>query len=371
MTAPAIAVVMATYGAREWTERALDAVSAHTSVPHEVVVVDNASTDGTRDMIRERFPRVRLVANEENVGYGAANNQAARLTSAPVLALLNSDAIVPPGWAEPLLGALRRPGVGAVVPTLVHLDGRMQTAGAVLGADGSVLALGNGADAADPFYAFTRVCDFGAGACLLVHTTDFLAVGGFDPIYDPAYFEDADLCLKLEARGQRTVYVPDVRVEHLQFASSDPDRAAELFLRSRAPFLERWADHLAVRRLPSVLPEHPARTLAARDALTRARVLVVCGDAFPDPRMATELATLADPVRELRVTVIAAAGDAAAWSRCGAEAVVSEDPAAVLAARAGHYDVVVGADPRIARAHQPQALTVPTALAAAAAVADL
>lgn len=375
MSTPVLSVVMATYGAREWVERALEAVERHTDVPHEVVVVDNASTDGTPDMIRERFPSVRLIENAENAGYGGANNQAASLASAPVLALLNSDAIVPPGWAPPLLAALERPGVGAVVPTLVHLDGTLQTAGAVLGADGSVLALGNGADPDDPFYAFARTCDFGAGACMLLGREDFLAVGGFDPVYDPAYFEDADLCLSLAACGKRTLFVPQVRVAHQQFASSDPARAEELFLRSRTPFLERWGDTLAAGRLPTVLPEDPARTVAARDALVRGRVLVLCGSALPDRDGpdGTLLASLSDPGRELRVTLTAADGDARPWSAAGAEVVLAEDADALLAVRAGHYDVVVGdleGRGQALRTHQPQALAAGS-LVEAARLADM
>lgn len=360
MSAPQLAVVMATHGAREWSERALTAVMRHTDAPHEVIVVDNASPDDTPEMVREQFPDVRLVAFAENAGYGAANNHAATLAEAPVLVLLNSDALVPAGWVRPLLTALARPGVGVVVPALTHLDGRLQTAGAVLGADGSVLALGDGCAPTDPFYAFARTCDFGAGACMVVRRDDFLAVGGFDPVYDPAYFEDADLCLKLAARGSRTLYVPEVQVAHQQFASSDRARADELFVRSRGPFLERWAATLARDRVPSVLPEHPARTLAARDALTAARLLVLCGDVLPPPSSqdGVLLARLAEPGRDLRVTLAAAGGDVETWSRCGAEVCTGEEPDALLAARAGHYDVVAGAvESRAAalRAHQPQA----------------
>lgn len=364
MTPPVVSVLMATYGARDWTQRALTAVAEHTEVPHEVIVVDNASPDGTADMIREEFPAVRLVANDRNTGYGAANNQAASLAAAPVLALLNSDALVPASWAGPLLAALERPGVGVVVPALVHLDGRLQTAGAVLGADGSVLALGNGADPDDPVYAFERTCDFGAGACLVVRRDDFLGAGGFDPVYDPAYFEDADLCMTLAAQGRRTVFVPSVRVAHRQFASSEGARDADAqFLRSRAPFLERWAGTLARDRVPAVLPEHAATTLAARDAPAAARLLVLCGGAFPDPsgRDGAALAALSDPGRDLRVTLVADGGDAAAWSARGAEA-LAEDAGALLAARAGHYDVVagdVGPHAEALRAHQPQAFVTP------------
>jgi GT2 family glycosyltransferase len=336
-----VSIVIVTHGAWSWTERALAAAGAHTDVPHEIIVVDNASPDGTVNRVRERFPDVRLLANDTNAGFGAANNQAARIARGEVLALVNSDAVVPPGWVGPLLAALDRPGVGAVVPALVNEDGTMQIAGALVAPDGSVLALGNGDDVDDPAWRFPRATDFGAAACMLLRRDTFLQAGGFLDAYNPAYFEDVDLCLTLLERGLRTVYVPDVRVLHGGFASGGEAAAARLFERNRVVFVARWGDKLAATHPQSLWPPAPATTLTARDALATGRALVFC-DAIPSP--AGELGAAIREVQEelpwARITVAGRRGDPEPWWRMGMEVLLRDDPAQVTAERAGHYDLV-------------------------------
>lgn len=338
---PLVSIVVVTHGAWSWAERALTALGAHTEVPHEVIVVDNASPDGTRERVRERFPDARLIANETNAGFGAANNQAAEVAEGEFLALVNSDAIVPPGWFEPLLAALRRPEVGAVVPALLNEDGTLQVAGALLGADGSVVPHGNGADPDDPAFRFARATDFGPAACLLLRRRDFLEAGGFLDDYSPAYFEDVDLCMTLLERGLRTIYVPDVRVLHGGFASGGLAAAEELYERNRPVFAARWGEKLGTTHPASLWPPDPATELAARDALAPERVLVVC-DAIPAPA-----GELGDSIRGIlerqpwaRVTIAGREGDPEPWWRLGIEVLKRDDPALVEVERPGHYDVV-------------------------------
>jgi GT2 family glycosyltransferase len=341
VTEPVVSIVVVTHGAWSWVERALTAAGAHTDVPHEIIVVDNASADGTASRIRERFPGVRLLVNDTNAGFGAANNQAAEIARGDVLALLNSDAVVPAGWIEPLLAALGRPGVGAVVPALVNEDGTMQIAGALVAPDGSVLALGNGDALDDPAWRFPRATDFGAAACMLLRRDAFLQAGGFLDAYNPAYFEDVDLCLTLLEQGLRTMYIPDVRVLHGGFSSGGEAAAATLFERNRPVFVARWGDRLAATHPPSLWPPDPATTLAARDALATGRALVVC-DTIPAP--AGELGAAVRDVQERlrwpRITLAGSRGEPEPWWRMGVEVLCREDPAQVAAERAGHYDVV-------------------------------
>jgi GT2 family glycosyltransferase len=340
--APLVSIVIVTHGAWSWAERAISAAAANTEVPHEIIVVDNASPDGTAQRVRERFPRVRLLANEENIGFGAANNQAAQIARGQFLALVNSDAVVPPGWIGPLLAPLRRPEVGAVVPALVNEDGTMQIAGALIGPDGNVVSLGSGDDVDDPAWKFPRATDFGAAACMLLRRDAFLAAGGFLDAYSPAYFEDADLCMTLLEDGLRTVYVPDVRVLHGGFSSGGEAAAVKLFERNRPVFVARWGSRLAASHPPSLWPPDPATTLEARDALATGRALVVC-DTLPAPSDAGLGAAVRDVLEELpwaRITIAARDGDPEPWWRMGVEVLRRDDPAQVKAERDGHYDVV-------------------------------
>jgi GT2 family glycosyltransferase len=340
--APLISIVIVTHGAWAWAERAIGAAGANTDVAHEIIVVDNASPDGTADRVRERFPQVRLLTNDDNAGFGAANNQAARVARGQFLALVNSDAVVPAGWTGPLLTALRRPGVGAAVPALVNEDGTMQIAGALAAPDGSVLALGNGDDVDDPAWQFPRATDFGAAACMLLRRDEFLAAGGFLDGYNPAYFEDTDLCMTLLDRGLRTVYVPDVRVLHGGFSSGGEEAAAKLFERNRPTFVARWGAKLAATHPPTLWPPDSSTTLAARDALATGRALVV-GDTLPAPTDSELGDSVRDVLGELpwaRITIAARGGDPEPWWPLGVEVLFREDPATVRDERAGHYDVV-------------------------------
>lgn len=342
MNAPLVSIVIVTHGAWSWAERAIEAAEANTDLPHEVIVVDNASPDGTAERVRERFPEVRLLTNDHNAGFGAANNQAARVAGGEFLALVNSDAVVPAGWIKPTLDALRRPGVGAAVPALVNEDGTMQIAGALVAPDGSVLALGNGDDVDDPAWRFPRATDFGAAACMLLRRDDFLAAGGFLDAYSPAYFEDTDLCMTLLDRGLRTVYVPEVRVLHGGFSSGGQDAAAKLFERNRPTFVARWGVKLAATHPPSLWPPDPGTTLAARDALATGRALVIC-DSLPAPTdsaLGNAVRTVLADLPWARLTLAAREGDPEPWYGLGVEVLLREDPTSVPAGRPDHYDVV-------------------------------
>src|SRR5262245_33773699 len=199
--------------------------------------------------IRWRHRYVRLIRNETNRRFGPATNQGAAAASGSTLVLLNSDAIVTAGWLEPLLAALEAPNVGAAIPKLLHSDGRLQLAGAEMHADGTVTCIGDGDDPDRPEYQVARAVDFGAAACMAIRRNTFLDLGGFDDTYAPAYYEDADLCFALAARGLATRYVPESTVIHERFASGGISAAVALSERNRAVFAERWKDVL-VRRSP-------------------------------------------------------------------------------------------------------------------------
>ena len=141
--------------------------------------------------------------------------------------------------------------------------------------------------------------------------------------------------------GLRTMYVPDVRVLHGGFSSGGESAATTLFERNRPVFVARWGDRLAATHPPSLWPPDPATTLAARDALATGRALVVC-DAIPSP--AGELGAAVRDVQEglpwARITIAGRQGDPEPWWRMGVEVLLRDDPAQVVAERAGHYDLV-------------------------------
>jgi GT2 family glycosyltransferase len=354
-----VTVVIVTHGAWEWTQRALAALHRSTQ-DVEVVIVDNASRDGTPERLAHEFEGARVVTNADNVGFARAANQGAELAGGELVAFLNNDALVHDGWLAPLVDSLDRDArVAAAGPRLLNLDGSLQEAGALVARDGSTWSYGYGDDPDRPEYRFPRVIDYAAGACLLVRRAALLDCGGFATAYSPAYYEDVDLCFALAARGLRTVYEPRSLVTHARHGSGDAAQANTLSRCNRVTFLERWAKALEAR--PATLePPMPRAILGARDAHALDRILVVGADARIDP----VLRALAGLRPDARITALLE-GENPSGPRVagllaqGIEAVAGlDDPSSWLVDRRFHYDAVVVADPDADEAAetQPQAL---------------
>lgn len=372
---PNLSVVMVTYGGWKWVREALASLIEHTEPVYEVIVVDNASPDETPERLRQEIEGAKVVFNPGNLGFAAGINRGVCYSTAPHVALLNSDAMVRPGWLPPLLEVLQTdPRAAAVVPMLLNLDGTLQEAGSLLGGDGTTLAWGAGDDPGRPEYRFRRYIDYASAACLLMKRSTFLSVGGLDARYPVAYYEDVDMCLALAERGLRIVYEPRSTVMHVRWGSSNVEEAGRLMHANRPILLRRWQHRLSSR--PSLDHEQvttlPQRVVAARDAEALHRILVITTD-VPDPASRTGrlLTTMAELWPTERVTMVAAdaTGSEDASERLlelGVEVLWGpEDWNAWLQARLFHYSVVLIADvetlqrfePLLAQ-HQPQALRV-------------
>lgn len=356
---PAVTVVMTTHGRWDLCRRALRALVDNTEAAYDVVIVDNASADGTADRLREEVRGATLLFNATNVGFGAGCNQGALHALGRHLCFLNSDAFVLPGWLPPLLEVLDRdPGAAAVVPRYLNTDGTLQEAASLVGGDAATTSVGYGDDPWRPEYRFRRTVDYASAACLLVRRRDFVAAGGFDPRYPMAYYEDVDLCFTLAASGLRTVYEPRSQVEHVRGGSGTVESAVRLIMSNRAVFAERWAGELAWRPPLADIDRHPQRRIALRDAPCLERMLVL-GDV--DPLLPTELARTWPDVR---VTVVSRAGTSESLLAAGVEVVDGRsDVDAWIEGRAMHYSVVVlGGLPALARFRRVLAQAQPQAL---------
>jgi GT2 family glycosyltransferase len=311
---PSVSVVMVLYGGWELALRAIEALEANTEPVYELVLVDNASPDDSLEQVERRVSGATIVRNERNLGFGGASNQGAQLARGEFVCLLNSDALVQPGWLEPLLETLAEPGAGAAVPMLLNEDGSVQEAGSVIDSLGFAHTVGGNGAASDFRYRFRREVDFASAACMLLRRDLFQELGGFDEIYSPGYFEDVDLCFRLQERGLRTIYEPGARVVHIRHGSGTPENARKLMERHRKVFVTRWGGRLVRRpRLIEVVQE-PRQLLAARDAEALDRILVI-DDRVPftdrgsgDPRMARLLSELAALWPSARITFLAESG---------------------------------------------------------------
>jgi len=343
--APELSVVLVTYNAWEWTERALQALTATTESPYELVVVDNASSDETRTHLAS-LAGARVVYEDLNRGFGAAANLGVMISRAPRVLLLNSDAMVQPGWLPPLREVLDgEDDVAAVGARLDNLDGTLQEAGSMVWGDGAGDNYGDGDDPRRPEYRFRRDVDYLSAACLLVRRSAFLDAGGFDPVYHPAYYEDTDLAMRWRSVGMRVVYQPRSVAVHKRWASSG-DRSGMLpqLLRNRPIFVERWKELIGLRP-PRPNPDDPASLLAIRDAECVERLLVVASRAEDARDVAGALGTVAP---SWRITLLCwdddGEGDVAESLRAGGVEVVGArgvDVEAWLRFRRHHHSAVL------------------------------
>ena len=234
--------------------------SVLSEAPDEVVVVDNASTDGTADMVRTEYQQVKLQANAANYGYAAAANQAVKSCRGDYVLLLNGDAMVTPGAIRALSTYMDRHSDAAVVGPLLRLpDGSLQrsyfpfpgTLGWFLENEPVVWLLRCLPVGRERFLCFTpptvdRVVPWVLGAALLLRRTAFEAVGGFEESYF-MYFEEVDLCLRLRAIQAQVHFTPSATVLHVRGASTSQCRKEMLIahFRSSVRFYRR---HYSRRR---------------------------------------------------------------------------------------------------------------------------
>jgi hypothetical protein len=268
-----LTVVIVSFNTRAELDACLTSiVSAPPSIRHAITVVDNASSDGTQEALTARWPAVRLIASDVNLGFAAANNLGIRDAATEYVLLLNSDTVVRAGAIDTLVGALESdPGAVAAGPRLVAADGRPEISfGRMIGPFNELRqkALGRlykrGVPAA--VRLVTRMTsraqrpDWVSGACLLVRRADALAAGLLDERYF-LYAEDVDFCAALRSLGRHILFTPDAEVVHVRGASGRQRRQAtdRAYRRSQIAFYEkhhpRWAPVLrAYLRLRGELP---------------------------------------------------------------------------------------------------------------------
>jgi len=234
-----LAVVVVTYQSHAEIGACLDSVFAAISPPESrVVVVDNASTDGTTALVREHWPSVEVIEAGGNVGFARANNLGIAATSSEFVLLLNPDTVVTPGAIPALVAALAgQPAAAIAGPRLLDERRRPELSfGPPLSPWGelrqrTVLKLYERGLGPVVGYVDRRTREAGprawvSGACLLARRTDLEAVGGLDERFF-MYTEDVDLCTSVRARGRQVLFVPEAEVLHLRGRSASRNPQTE------------------------------------------------------------------------------------------------------------------------------------------------
>lgn len=244
-----LSALVVSYNVAPLLRRCLASLSEAT----EILVVDNASSDGSVAMVRAEFPRVRLIPLAENRGFSAGVNEAARAATGDLFLLLNPDAEVPPNALARMVAAIEaRPAAAAIGLRQVNADGTFQLS---FGPPPSLplellrfivqrrLDAGDRrlAGFIDRRFSRPRRVPWVAGSALLVRREAFEAVGGFDEGFF-LYFEDIDFCLRLAQRGGMVVYVPSVTVVHHRgrSAAASPGPASRAYRESQLRYWRKY-----------------------------------------------------------------------------------------------------------------------------------
>ena len=228
-------------------------------LPREIIVVDNGSRNEDFERLVEWLPdTVHLIRLTTNRFFGEGNNIGAEVATGRLLLFLNNDAFVGHGTISTLARVLRTyPDAAAVGPKFIYPDGRIQEAGATISSCGTVTQRGKYLDDTPTRFAKTEPVDYVSAACVLVRREAFETIGGFDLAWDPAYYEDVDLCLKLEVLGKRTYYCSDAVVTHIENATSSDKshglRLSNVVQVNREKFISRWGDYIERDRDPAAV----------------------------------------------------------------------------------------------------------------------
>ena len=248
-----VSIIIVSFNARTRLEDCLNSLTSHPPVTrHDIVVVDNASTDGSAAMVKSRWRDVKVIEQLKNVGFAAGNNAGIRATNGTLVLLLNSDTVVPEGAVDRLVERLlARPDAAVAGPRLTDGNGRAELSfGRMISPFNELRqkltmllyrrGVGWVARRIQQATEIEKEVDWVSGACLLVRRGDAEAVGLLDERFF-MYAEDVDFCASIRARGRRVLFYPAAEVIHLRGRSrATAAKATErAYRRSQLAFYEK------------------------------------------------------------------------------------------------------------------------------------
>jgi O-antigen biosynthesis protein len=249
-----VSVIVLNFNHADTTVQCLDALHrAVSELVREIIVVDNGSDYEEVAILRQhnKTRDFRLVEVGENRFFSEGNNIGVDFATGDFIVFLNNDAFVEPGWIEELAATMENdPMVAAVGPMFLYPDGTVQEVGSVALPTGDVMQVGKGSVWGPDHYDTPCVVDFCSAACLLMRRSDFLKVGGFGFEWEPAYYEDVDLCLKLWTTCGKVVVNPRARVVHIESKTTSDSRLHldDISEINRQRFARKWGPWLEARQ---------------------------------------------------------------------------------------------------------------------------
>lgn len=235
-------IIIPTYNQKDLVLQCIASIEAHTELPYEIIVVDDGSTDGTREALHKRRGALRIGIHQQNLGFSSAVNTGLMMAKGRTIVLLNNDVLVTERWLSQMLIALNSSSAAAVGPVTNYISGEQQidTAYSTLPEMEAFAAKYNVSDSLK-----WRYTDRLVGFCLLFHRHVFEEVGYFDEGYEIGNFEDDDWILRLQLQGKRLMIAGDTFVHHIgsvTMKSLGEESFAAVNGKNEHFFLEKWGN---------------------------------------------------------------------------------------------------------------------------------
>lgn len=248
---PLLTIAIVLYNKVGLTLACLQSIKETVSVEYQIVIVDNNSSDET-ELLLNHINGADIIKNSVNMHFNKANNQALEIAKGKFFLMLNNDTVLKPFAIDNALTTFKTfPNCGAVGAKLIFPNGKLQEAGSIIWNDASCLGYGRDDNPNLPQYNFIREVDYCSGAFLLTKTSLFRKHGGFDPIFEPAYYEETDYCMWLKNKGYAVIYNPTVEVVHFEFGSGLSDWAIKLQQSNQLKFLDKHHETIKIQPAPN------------------------------------------------------------------------------------------------------------------------
>ena len=255
-----ISIIIPCYNQLRYTIHCLQSLIVSPSrAKCEIIVVNDASPHDDYSLLNE-VPGLVLIHNKNNLGYLKSCNKAAKIAKGKFIYLLNNDTCVTNGSIDQLIDTFsKQPNAGLVGSKLMYPNGILQEAGGIVWKDGSAWNYGRFEIGHEPQYNYLRSVDYCSAASVMIPRDLFITLGGFDAIYQPAYYEDTDLAMKIRQSGRDVLYQPKSEIIHFEGVSHGTDTSQGLKkhqLINQNTFKTRWKEKLGDHRSNGVEPEH-------------------------------------------------------------------------------------------------------------------
>jgi GT2 family glycosyltransferase len=273
---PDVSVILVMFNQVDLTLNTLDSLRRCHPGPIELILVDSGSSDESRHI--ERYVTgAKIVRFSHNAGYIESCNAALAHVTAPVTVFMNNDILLERGAVTAAIARLNAvPANGAVGGKIIRTNGKLQEAGCIIWRDGSTTGYLRDADPNLPEANFVREVDFCSGVFLAVRSDLVKQVGGFDPQYKPAYFEETDLCIRLYEAGYKVIYDPSIMITHQEYSSGDSAIATVMMTRNHPVFRKKNLEFLRTK-----YPRNPDLVVQARSPRTTGYKILFIEDRIP------------------------------------------------------------------------------------------